>query len=386
MARLIAALALVVAPVLPHPQGLPGIVRLHVDGATITAEWVLADDDEAALAEHAPNRLDYFLANFRIDGCRPQGDYRFDCERPPTALHITSTLLLDLDKAYRTLVTVDTGERTERRFLGTDATTAEVPVTDDVGRAERITDKPVTGMPSLERRFVGLLDGPLSLGALLLGLAGAVVVGAVHALSPGHGKSVAAAYLVGAHGRPRHALLLGGIVAAMHTGSVLLLGLGTWYATESVEPGRVLDVLQVVTALLVLGIGIYLVMTRTGRRPQHHHHDDDHDHQHDHDHHHRPATPFSRTGLVALGLSGGLLPSPSALIVLLAGLSAGRIGLALALVGAFSIGLAGAVAVAGIAVLKGRDLVDLRGSRWLPVIAAYAVLLSGVGLTVAAFA
>ena len=382
MARLIAALALAAAPVLPHPQGLPGIVRLHIDGATVTAEWVLAEDDEAALAEHAPNRLDYFLANFRIAGCSPQGDYRFDCDRPPTTLHVTSTLLLDVDTAYRTLVTVDTGQRTERRFLGNEATTAAVPITDDVGRAERIADEPVTGMPSLERRFVGLLDGPLSLGALVLGLAGAVVVGAVHALSPGHGKSVAAAYLVGAHGRPRHALLLGGIVAAMHTGSVLLLGLGTWYATESVEPGRVLDGLQVVTALLVLGIGMYLVTTRT-RHERHH--------RSGHHHTHGAAeqgrgTPFSRTGLVALGLSGGLLPSPSALVVLLAGLSAGRVGLALALVGAFSIGLAGAVAVAGIAVLKGRDLVDLRGSRWLPVIAAYAVLLSGVGLTVAAFA
>lgn len=383
MARLIAAAALALgsaAPVLPHPQGLPGIVRLHVDDAVVTAEWALAADDEAALAERTSGRAQYFHARFRIDGCERSGDYRFDCERPPASLSITSTLLLDLDVAYRTLVTVEIDGRRERRFLGDTARSATIPITDDVGRAERIAETPRRGLPGLERRFVGLLEEPLSLGALLLGLAGAVVVGAVHALSPGHGKSVAAAYLVGAHGRPRHALLLGGVVAGMHTGSVLALGLATWFATESVEPGRVLDLLRLGTALFVLAIGAYLVVTRT--RQRRHRHDHDHDHPHDHPHEHE--RPFSRRGLVALGLSGGLLPSPSALVVLLAGLSAGRVALALTLVGAFSIGLAGAVAAAGLAVLKGRDLIELRTARWLPLAAAYAVLAAGVVLTVSA--
>lgn len=379
MARLTAAAVVFLLGVVhPHPQGLPGIVRATLDGAVVRTEWVLAQDDEAALAKHLDGRTraDYFKANFTIDGCSPAADYAFDCGRPPGRLTIHSTLMLDVDANYKTLFTVVVGDRTERRFLGNDAPTAVVGITDDVGRAEQIADKPVRKLPGLERRFVELLDKRLSLSAVLAGLAGAFIVGGVHALSPGHGKSVAAAYLVGAKGRPIHALMLGGIVAGMHTGSVLVLGLATWYATDSVAPGDAIDVLRTVTALAVLGIGAYLVATRTRHRRQHAH---GHEHTHSHD-----PEPFSRKGIVALGLSGGLLPSPAALVVLLAGLSAGRVPLALALVGAFSVGLAAAVSLAGLAVLKGRDLVSVRSASVLPLLAAYAVLLAGLVLTVSA--
>lgn len=369
------------APAFAHPQGLPGIVRAGLDGDIVRTEWVLAGDDEAALATHLAgkqSRADYFHANFTIDGCSRRADYEFDCDRPPARLTIRSTLLIDVDPAYRTLFTLAVDGRSERRFLGVDAPTATIGITDDVSRAEDIADKPVRQLPGLERRFVELLDRPLSAGALLAGLAGALVVGAVHALSPGHGKSVAAAYLVGAKGRPRHAFLLGGIVAAMHTGSVLALGLATWYFTDSVAPGDAIDFLRDATALAVLAIGLYLVVTRTRHRRQH-----THSHDHDHPHSHDPQ-PFSRAGIVALGLSGGLLPSPAALVVLLAGLSAGRLPLALALVGAFSLGLAAAVAAAGLAILKGRDLIQVKAGGLLPLLAAYAVLLAGVVLTVTA--
>lgn len=386
MARLIAALGLLLflllgaEPAHAHPFGLPGIVRATLAGDTVTAEWVLAGDDEAVLTDHiaktGQSRAEYFRANFSIEGCPVSADYRFDCERPPGRLSIRSTLLVDVDANYRTLFTIEVGERTERRFLAADAPTAVVGITDDVGRAEQIADKPVGKMPSLERRFVELLDRPRSTGALLAGLAGALVVGAVHALSPGHGKSVAAAYLVGAKGRPVHAVLLGGIVAAMHIGSVLVLGLATWYFTDSVAPGDAIAFLRDATALMVLAIGAYLVVTRTRHRRQHSH---GHDHAHSHD-----AQPFSRAGIVALGLSGGLLPSPAALVVLLAGLSADRLALALALVGTFSIGLAAAVAAAGLAVLKGRDLVEVRASGLIPLLAAYAVLIAGAVLTISA--
>lgn len=384
MARLIAALGLLLvlsAQVAhAHPFGLPGIVRATLAGDTVTTEWVLADDDEAVLANHlaktGQTRAAYYKANFAIEGCPVERDYTHVCERPPARLTIRSTLLVDIDANYRTLFTMPVGDRTERHFLGADAPNAVVGITDDVGRAEQIAEKPRRKLPSLERRFVELLDRPRSTGALLAGLAGALVVGAVHALSPGHGKSVAAAYLVGAKGRPVHALLLGGIVAGMHTGSVLVLGLATWYFTDSVAPGDAIAFLRDATALMVLAIGVYLVVTRTRHRRQHSH---GHEHTHAHD-----AAPFSRAGIVALGLSGGLLPSPAALVVVLAGLSAGRVPLALALVGAFSVGLAAAVAVAGLAVLKGRDLIEVRAKGLIPLLAAYAVLAAGVVLTISA--
>lgn len=362
-------------------------------GAAVELEWVLAGDDAAALRKHTGDVQAYFLANFFIEGCELESAAdkagavlaaRFVCERPPKALDVRSTLLLDVDRAYRTLLTVDTGKATERRFLGESQQTASVPVAGDVQRAEDVADSELEGMPSLERRFVGLLDRKLTVGAFVAGLAGALVVGAAHAVSPGHGKSVAAAYLVGSQGKPVHALLLGGVVAAMHTGSVLALGLATWFATESVDPGRVLDWLRALTAVAVLAVGVYLVVTRTRAwRHDRAHAQGHHDHTHEHD---PGPSPFSRKGLVALGLSGGLLPSPAALVVLLAGLSADRLPIALALVGAFSIGLAAAVAGAGLAVLKGRDLIELRSASVIPLVAAYAILLAGVALTVRAVA
>lgn len=395
----VALLALTAHPALAHPQGLPGIVRAELHGDTITATWILAPDDEAILNRHLAqshqSRADYYLARFSIEGCGgralPTGAFEHRCDRPPTRLAVHSTLLLDVNPAYRTLLTIPINGHTERRFLGEGATATTIGVTDDVGRAEQLADKRVNKLPSLERRFIAVVDGPVSAGALMAGLAGALVVGAVHALSPGHGKSVAAAYLVGAKGRPVHALLLGGIVAAMHTGSTIALGLATWYATGEVAPGRVIDQTRNVTALAVLAIGVYLAVTRTrawrhDRAHAHGHHDHGHEHGH-HTHSHEAPEgvhPFSKKGLVALGLSGGLLPSPSALVVLLAGLSAGRVPLALALVGAFSIGLAAAVAGAGLAVLKGKDLIEPHLPAAIPLLAAYAVLAAGVVLSISA--
>jgi ABC-type nickel/cobalt efflux system permease component RcnA len=400
-------LAFSARPAAAHPEGLPGIVRLTVDGPTIDAEWVLAGDDAAALAR----KLDagragfgaYFHGRFTLtaDGraCSATGQSgagdaaaraAFQCERPPGTLTATSRLLLDVDQRYRTLVVLLRADHSERRFLGQDGPTTTFAVNDDVGRAEALTKDaapPVRNLPSLERRFIAVLDGPLSIWALLFAVAGAFIVGAVHALSPGHGKSIVAAYLVGANGTRVDALLLGGAVALMHTGSVLALGFATWYATSSVAPGDVVDGLRVVTAVFVLAVGAYLVVTRTRawRHAAQHEHGHAHAHDHSHSHGHADeATPFSRRGLIALALSGGLLPSPSALVVLLAGLSAGRLLLALGLVAVFSVGLAASIAGAGMAVLRGRQLLGVRAGQWLPLAAAYAVLAGGLVLSASA--
>jgi ABC-type nickel/cobalt efflux system permease component RcnA len=388
------------APAQGHPEGLPGIVRLTVKGSVVESEWVLAEDDVRILEAHQPAIGHYYRARFtvEVDGetcpatelvLHEGGSVvraKHECPRPPASLTVRSTLLLDINARYRTLVVTLVGSRTERRFLSNEATSTVVPITGDVGRASDLAGDaapPVRRLPSLERRFIGVVDGRLSVAAVLAGLAGALIVGAVHALSPGHGKSIAAAYLVGADGRPIHALLLGGVVAAMHTGSVLLLGLATWFAADTVAPGDIMNGLRSVTAVFVLLIGVYLVVTRT--RAWRHQLAHEHGH-HTHVHAHVPeARPFSRRGLIALGLSGGLLPSPAALVVLLAGLSAKRVPLALALVFAFSVGLAAAVAAAGLALLKGRELVHApRLERVVPLAAAYVVLAVGIALVVTA--
>lgn len=252
----------------------------------------------------------------------------------------------------------------------------------------------MTAVSGLEQRMVALFDQP---GVVVLALAVALGVGALHALAPGHGKSITAAYLVGAKARPADALVLGAIVAAMHTVSVVALGVG-WVALSatSVAGTEVLTAwLQVVAALVVVGVGVHLVRTRWHGRgdPHGHHHGHSHDHGHAHEHahthdgaHREGASPWSRRGLVALGLSGGLLPSPSAFLVLVSGLLTGRVGYAAALVAAFGIGMAATLAAVGLVTLRGRALLTAGGARWapvervahqLPTVAAAGVLVGG---------
>lgn len=225
-----------------------------------------------------------------------------------------------------------------------------------------------------EDRFLALIDtGELSWPVVLAGLIVALGIGALHALAPGHGKAVIAAWLVGAHGRARHAVMLGAVVAAMHTASVLVLGLVFAAAQRSaVEAAGPL--LRLVSAVLVLAVGLGLVVRQLRR--------------HEHGHHHHAPPPLSRRGLVLLGASGGLLPSPSAFLVLATALFTGQLAYGLALVAAFSVGLAAALSLIGLAVLRGRDVVTprlgRRVARAVPVASAVAVLLGGLWLTAAA--
>jgi nickel/cobalt exporter len=234
----------------------------------------------------------------------------------------------------------------------------------------------------LETRFVELIDVErIGLPFAVAALAVAFGVGALHALAPGHGKAIAAAYLVGVRGRARDALALGGIVAVMHSLSVLALGLALFGFTQ-VRVERLRDLAALASALLVLAVGVGLT-TRYARRPR----------RHAHVHLPEGVSPLSRRGLVLLGLSGGLLPSPSAFLVLSTALFAGRAGFGLALVAAFSLGLAATLSLVGLAVLRGRDVVQRRVPRSprlarlaaaAPRVSALAVLVGGLWLTAAA--
>jgi len=253
-----------------------------------------------------------------------------------------------------------------------------------------------------------LHQGDLGAGAVMAGLALAFALGAVHALSPGHGKTVVAAYLVGTRGTARHAAFLGGMVTFTHTVSVFLLGFVTLFLSRYVLPERIYPVLGAVSGLSIVWIGAALLRRRwmslrAHPHPHphsHHHHEhghahdhghaDEHDHAHDHGHTHMPEGEVTLGSLAALGASGGLVPCPSALVLLLSSVALGRVALGLTLLVAFSAGLAMVLTAIGLAVVYARHLLPeravahSRAFRLIPVLSAAVIV--GVGLVMTAAA
>lgn len=223
----------------------------------------------------------------------------------------------------------------------------------------------------------------------------AFLAGAWHAVTPGHGKTLAAAYLAGSKGRIRDAAWLGGSVAVMHTVSVLVIGVAWTFLSLSdvVRMEQLTTWLQVAAGVLVVCTGIWMLRRHLrGHSHDHSHpHGHTHHHRHAHDHHHEPS---KRPGLLLLGVSGGLTPSPAAFLVLASGLFLGRGAFALLLVIVFGVGMAvvlfavGVLAVAGSTIISrsARSIRALKlASRVTPVLAAGAVTIFGAGLvTVAA--
>jgi nickel/cobalt transporter (NicO) family protein len=247
------------------------------------------------------------------------------------------------------------------------------------------------GVPSADRTadagFASLVGrSQLSALVILASLAAALFWGAAHALSPGHGKTIVTAYLVGQRGTPRHAALLGLIVTITHTIGVFALGVVTLALSQFVVPDRLYPWLNLVTGLLVVGIGASVLRARWRRRRAH-------QHSHHHHHHHGPTsdpdTGPSMRSLLAVGISGGLLPCPSALVVLLAAISLHRIAFGLLLILAFSLGLALSITSIGlIAVLARRAFRRLSFDgpllRLLPAASALVILAAGLAMTVRA--
>ena len=221
----------------------------------------------------------------------------------------------------------------------------------------------------------------LGFWVVLASLAAAMFWGAAHALSPGHGKSIVTAYLVGRRGTPWHAALLGLIVTATHTIGVFTLGFVTLALSQFVVPDHLYPWLNLASGLLVVSIGVSVFGSRwrhaRAHRHGHHHHHHDH-HEHD--------SPSLRS-LFAVGVSGGLLPCPSALVVLLGAISLHRVGFGLLLIVAFSLGLALSITGVGlVAVLAKRVFArakfDGRVLRALPALSAAVILVAGVLMTV----
>ena len=248
--------------------------------------------------------------------------------------------------------------------------------------------------PGVESGPFDALLANQGIGLILLGMVVAVAFGAWHALLPGHGKTLMAAYMVGSKARKRQAISVGTAVAVMHTASVLALGLLVLSLERTFRPESLYPWLGLVSGLVALALGVYLLISRLSvwGSKGHDHADHDHDHEQAHDHglgrhsHALPeGAPLSPRGLIALALAGGILPAPSALLVMLGAINAHRVGYGLALVLAFSIGLATALIVIGMGALKARDLMQQRLSstmgRLVPVLSAVAIVAVGVFLT-----
>jgi nickel/cobalt exporter len=278
----------------------------------------------------------------------------------------------------------------------------------------------------LTRAFTGLvarqeLTPLFALFAVLV----AIVLGALHALAPGHGKTVMAAYLVGRRGTTRQALLLGVTVAVTHTAGVLLLGVAL-SASEAAAPERAYPWLGLASGLLFAAVGATLLWRTLRNRRRGHAHGHDHGHEHGHglghddghgpghddghgpghdhghgpghDHGHRPGhdeAPLTWRGLVAPGLAGGLVPSPSALVVLLGGIALGRAWFGVLLVAAYGVGMAATLLAAGWLLLRARVGIERRTAGWswfgrlsaaLPVATSCLIVVVGVLIAVRAAA
>jgi ABC-type nickel/cobalt efflux system permease component RcnA len=273
-------------------------------------------------------------------------------------------------------------------------------------------------------------------GLVATALLVAAVLGAFHALEPGHGKTVVAAYLVGSRGTARHAIILGLIVTASHTVGVYLLGAVTFYASQHIVPEQLYPWLSLGSGLTIAILGAVLFYRRYAgtdqghgheHGPHHHHHHGDPDHAHGHDdapghshdhadgrahkhdhvdahahdhahahgphgHSHVPDGPVSLRALFALGISGGIIPCPAALVVLLSALSMRRVGFGLILIVAFSIGLAAVLVVIGLLMVYARRLMARFREdgplihRWLPLTSSAVMMLLGLGIAAQAVA
>jgi ABC-type nickel/cobalt efflux system permease component RcnA len=416
-----AAGALLAAPAAHgHPFGDPQTVRLEASGTQVTAVWLAPPDDlvllggvlgalperreivfetdpDGVIKQVTPSDADLLADSAEVatyveehitvwqgsQPCRAEVSVRdivsdgarvvFTCPEPVADVDVEMSLLTDLNPAYRTIAISD-GAAEPRRALFTDRETTQTWAfgadADSQGSA-------------IEWDLVRTFDaGPVVPIALLV----ALIIGAGHGLAPGHGKTLAAAYLLGSGGGRRQAAALATLVAGMHTVSVLALGLLWWVLAGSgtVSVSAATQWGRLAAAIAVLAAGAAITLRRWRRR--HHHH-----------HHHLPsgATPWSRAGLIGIASAGGLVPSPSAFLVLISGLLTGEAGLAVAMVVVFGAGLATTILATGWLTVTGRDWFARRakphgrGHQWatqLPLVAAAGVLVGGVALTAAAVA
>ena len=230
----------------------------------------------------------------------------------------------------------------------------------------------------------------LSLGLIAGALALALFLGAAHGLEPGHGKTIVAAYLIGSRGTVGNALFLGGIVTFTHTFSVILLGLVALFASQYIHPEQIFPYLGTASGLLIIGLGTWLLVNHLrGRGFGHSHEEEHHGHSHEEEHHghsHEIPSKVTLGSLLTLGISGGIVPCPGALVILLLAVALHRIAFGLLLLVAFSVGLAAILIAIGVLIVKARPLVERFSGdgRWiqrLPIASAVIIIVVGCAIT-----
>jgi len=219
-----------------------------------------------------------------------------------------------------------------------------------------------------------LIASEPTLSTVLIGIAIAFGFGAVHALSPGHGKTLVSAYFIGSQGTPQQAVLLGLTITFTHTLSIFLLGVIALFASQYVLPEQSYPVLSFVSGLTIGILGLSLLRKRL--------HSDSHCHSHAHAH-----SPTSLSSLVKLGIAGGLMPCPSALVMLLSAVALHQISYGLFLVGGFSLGLASVLVILGVVAIYARQWLERLPQtdqvlQKLSILSAIVIMVIGFGITV----
>ncbi|HEX9924622.1 MAG TPA: hypothetical protein VGD99_18335 [Anaerolineae bacterium] len=276
---------------------------------------------------------------------------------------------------------------------------AEAPI--DYGPDEVLTELELPGgVSARQARLTDFLRQTEITPFLLMAVLGlSVVLGGLHALTPGHGKTLVAAYLIGSRGTVKDAVALGGIVTFTHTASVIVIGLLALLASHFIVPNVLAPALEILSGILVVTLGLRLLWSRWSayrngtEAHTHYHHNHHHpgedpslDQAHEDGYHHPGLEQIKLSDLLTLGISGGLVPCPEALGIMLIAIGLNRIALGLGLVVAFSFGLAAILIIIGVLLVRSKSLLDRMGrvgTRWqtlLPVVSAVIVTLLGLGI------
>ena len=384
-------------------------LRAKMDGRPLTfsvrsATHTLRDESDTPLGHlrcdfvfEAPCDLSLAASKHRL--AFREGNYEFEEGRVLLSFVATSGLafegVVEPDQSLKEKLRVDLkpGEEAKLRVIeatfseGTGLNTTVAPA----GAAS--ADVSPEHMPASPKATDGerssllelLLDNDRGIIVLLFLAAG---FGAAHALTPGHGKTLVAAYLVGERGTALHAVILGLVTTITHTGAVIALAALLVFLFPKAVPAEMQMILGFVGGLMITGMGLWLLLRRLSGGADHFHVGGGHHHHHNHSQEPIPLPDNKKVGwlsLVILGISGGIVPCWDAILMLGFAISAQRVWLALPLLLAFSAGLAGVLVVIGLGVVYLKGFADSRMSesrlvRLLPIASAALVTLMGLGL------
>ena len=286
-------------------------------------------------------------------------------------------------------------------MLDTPANETEAPAVatlsgSSVGGGASAVEPADTGHPPADDFFTSLVTSEnLSVSVVVISFVLALGLGGLHAMSPGHGKTVMAAFLIGTRGTAKHAVLLGLTVTASHTLGVLALGAVTLYTSTVIAPEKLYPWLGLISGLIIFAVGCWLLTARLRRNSREDHHHDHHGGHGGHDHQVSDGKSILKwKNLVAIGIANGIIPSASALIILLAAISMQRTEFGILLIVAFSAGMAAVPAGVGLLLVYAAKVINRiqsqnrlvgTANQLLPMATALVVLVSGSVFTARAF-